>query len=293
MARSSWWLFLAPVAIWSTTYYAITFQLNSVTPEIFAVSLRFLIASVIIFFYLRAKKVSANIGKPDHLLAAASGLLAYAVSYQLTYLSERAIPSGLVAIAFTLMVFFTPLLAWLAYRHRISRRTWIGGSLGVLGVSLCFGPSLAFAGHTSLAPWAVASMLGAAFASSAAAVISMRLNDRKVPVAVYTAWAMLYGALAAAAYGFASGESLRWDVRPAFWIAFAYLAVFGSAVAFLCYLELLRREGAAHAMYVSVLSPIGAVGISHGLENLRLSGLALLGIVCALAGAWHTLRSKH
>ena len=37
-----------------------------------------------------------------------SGLCSYGISYVLTYVAEETIASGLVAIAFTLMVFFTP-----------------------------------------------------------------------------------------------------------------------------------------------------------------------------------------
>jgi drug/metabolite transporter (DMT)-like permease len=210
----------------------------------------------------------------------------------LTYVSERAIPSGLVAIAFTLMVFFTPLFARLAYGHAMSRATLIGGSLGVTGVMLCFLPGVFAVETPPIALWAVLAMLCAAIASSVAAVVSMKLNERKVSVMTYTAWAMLYGAIASFIYGFATGETIRFDPRGSFWLAFAYLSVFGTVVAFLCYLELLRREGLARAMYISVLSPIGALLVSLALEGLRLDGLAWLGIACALGGAWFTLRDR-
>ena len=49
------------------------------------------------------------------------------MSYVLTYVAEETIPSGLVAIAFTVMVFMTPALARLTYGTSITRRTWRGG----------------------------------------------------------------------------------------------------------------------------------------------------------------------
>jgi drug/metabolite transporter (DMT)-like permease len=290
--RVSWWLFAVPVAVWSTTFYAITFQLNSPMPEVFSVAFRFLLASIIVFFTLTVTKRRAVMSSADHALALASGVMAYGVSYVLTYVSERAIPSGLVAIAFTLMVFFTPLFARLAYRHVVTRATWIGGSLGVVGVMLCFLPGVFAVDTQPIALWAVLAMLCAAIASSIAAVISMKLNARNVPVMTYTAWAMLYGALASFSYGFVTGEVVRLDARWSFWLTFVYLAVFGTVIAFLCYLELLRREGSARAMYIGVLSPIGALLVSLALEGLRLDGLAWLGIACALGGAYFTLRHK-
>jgi drug/metabolite transporter (DMT)-like permease len=292
LRRSSWFLFFVPVLIWSTTFYAITFQLHSVTPEVFSVGLRFLVASTVIFAYSIAQKDWAVMSKVDHGYAFASGVAAYGLSYVLTYVSERSVPSGLVAIAFTLMVFLTPLFARLAYGHAVARKTWIGGSLGVLGVMLCFLPGVWAEGAEKIASWAVFAMLCAAIASAIAAVISMRLNERNVPVISYTAWAMLYGAIATFVYGFASGETFQLDQRASYWIAFAYLSLLGTVVTFLCYLVLLRREGSARTMYISVLSPIGALLVSLTLEGLRLTLAMSLGISFALLGAWFTLRGK-
>ncbi len=254
--------------------------------------MRFLLASTVIFIYAIANKSLANMSKADHGYASASGIMAYGLSYVLTYVSERAVPSGLVAIAFTLMVFLTPLFARIAYGHTVTRKTWIGGSLGVLGVMLCFLPGVWAEGAEKIALWAVIAMLCAAIASSIAAVISMRLNEREVPVVTYTAWAMLYGALATFAYGFLSGASFQLDQRLSYWIVFVYLSLLGTVVTFLCYLVLLRREGPARTMYISVLSPIGALLVSLTLEGLRLSFAMSLGIFFALLGAWYTLRGK-
>ncbi len=294
MARSSWILFFVPVVIWSTTFYAITFQLGSATSETYAVALRFLLASLVIFIYLIARRSRVSMAKADHVYAASSGVFAYGLSYVLTYVSEQVIPSGLVAVAFTLMVFLTPLVARIAFATPITRTTWIGGSLGVLGVALCFLPGALFSASAvaPLALWAVGAMILAALASSISAVLSVRLNERKVPVTTYTAWAMLYGALATMLYAVATGQILYWDTRASFWAAFLYLSLAGTVATFLCYLELLRREGAARAMYIGVLSPIGALLISLMFEGLRLDVLGWLGIACALAGAWYTLLAR-
>ncbi len=254
--------------------------------------MRFLCASILIFCYVLAQHNGARMARANHALAVVSGVCAYGVSYVLTYVSERAVPSGLVAIAFTLMVFLTPLFTRFAYGHALTRATWIGGSLGVVGVALCFLPGVFETGAKHIALWAVFAMLFAAIASSVAATISIKLNERNVPVTTYTAWAMLYGAIATFVYGFATGETLRFDPRASFWVAFGYLTVLGTVVTFLCYLELLRREGSARTMYISVMSPIGALMVSLLLEGLRLNFAAWLGIACALAGAWYTLRHK-
>lgn len=292
MSRRSWILFLVPVVIWSTTYYAITLQLGSVTTPTYAVGLRFGCAALILFVWLAIRGEPLRLTFKLHAWTAVSGMCAYGISYVLTYIAELSIPSGLVAIAFTLMVFLTPALTRIAYGTPITRLTWLGGSLGVAGVVMCFLPDVMNAQLSASFVWGMAAMVIAALVSSTGAVCSMQLNRAGVPVVTYTAWAMAYGAAATFAYGLLSGEPLLLDTRPFFWAAFAYLTVAGTIVTFLCYLTLLKREGSARTMYISVLAPIGAVLVSIIWEGLQLQVLTCVGILFALAGAWLTLSGK-
>lgn len=292
MSRTSWILFLTPVLIWSTTFYAITLQLGSVTAPTYAVGLRFGCAAALLFVWLAIRREPITISTGMRGWTAISGFCSYGISYVLTYVAEETIPSGLVAIAFTLMVFLTPALTRLTHGTPITRRTWLGGSLGVLGVVLCFLPDVLRVDVSSAFVTGMAAMAVAALVSSIGAVCSMHLNSRNVPVVAYTAWAMAYGAAASLVYGAHSGHSLYLDARPSFWAAFAYLTVPGTIVTFLSYLTLLKREGSARTMYISVLAPMGAVIVSILWEDLHLQALTWLGIVAALAGAWVTLKSE-
>ena len=292
MSRRSWILFLTPVLIWSTTFYAITLQLGSVTTPTYAVALRFGCATALLFAWLAIRKEPIVLSFSMQGLTALSGLCSYGISYVLTYIAEETIASGLVAIAFTLMVFLTPALARLTYGAPITRRTWLGGSLGLLGVVLCFLPDVLRVDVSMSFVMGMAAMAVAALVSSIGAVCSMRLNSQNVPVVTYTAWAMAYGAAAAFVYGALSGQPFHLDGRPSFWMAFTYLTVPGTIVTFLSYLTLLKHEGSARTMYISVMAPIGAVIVSILWEGFRPQALTWLGIVVALAGAWVTLKSK-
>ncbi|MBC7711276.1 MAG: DMT family transporter [Rhizobacter sp.] len=292
MSRRSWILFLIPVVIWSTTFYAITLQLGSVTTPTYAVGLRFGCAALMLFVWLAIRGEPLRLTPKLHAWTAASGVCAYGISYVLTYIAEQSIPSGLVAIAFTLMVFLTPALTRLVYGTPITRLTWLGGSLGVVGVVMCFLPDVMQARVSDAFVWGMVAMAVAALVSSIGAVCSIKLNRIGVPVVTYTAWAMAYGAAATFAYGQLSGQVLRLDSQPLFWAAFAYLTVAGTIVTFLCYLTLLKREGSARTMYISVLAPVGAVLVSIIWEGLQLQVLTLFGILIALSGAWITLSKK-
>ena len=292
MSRRSWILFLIPVLVWSTTFYAITLQLGSVTTPTYAVALRFGAAGMLLFAWLLIRGDLQKLTAATHFWTALSGVCAYGVSYVLTYVAEESISSGLVAIAYTLMVFLTPALARLAYGTAITRHTWLGGSLGVLGVMLCFLPDMLNTNVSSSFLWGMGAMVIAALVSSIGAVCSMRLNQLDVAVTSYTAWAMLYGAAATFAYGVITRQDFHLDDRPLFWLAFVYLTIAGTLLTFLCYLHLLKSEGSARTMYISVLSPIGAVIVSILIEGLKLQALTALGMASALAGAWITLQDK-
>ena len=103
-------------------------------------------------------------------LTAISGFCSYGISYVLTYIAEETIPSGLVAITFMLMVFLTPALARLIYGTPITRRTWLGGSLGLLGVVLCFFPDVLRIDVSDSFVMGMAAMAVAALVSSIGAV---------------------------------------------------------------------------------------------------------------------------
>jgi drug/metabolite transporter (DMT)-like permease len=62
------------------------------------------------------------------------------------------------------------------------------------------------------------------------------------------------------------------------------LAVFGSVIAFGCYLTLLGRIGVERAGYVVVMFPMVAVILSALFEGLELEFHIYLGVALALAG---------
>jgi drug/metabolite transporter (DMT)-like permease len=63
-----------------------------------------------------------------------------------------------------------------------------------------------------------------------------------------------------------------------------YLAIGASVLAFMSYLTLLRRLGAARAGYATVLFPIVALAVSTVIEGYQWTPLAVIGVVLALLG---------
>jgi len=90
----------------------------------------------------------------------------------------------------------------------------------------------------------------------------------------------------------ATGKQLEFSLRIDYVASLLYLAVFGSAVAFGCYLALLRIIGAARAAYSSVLFPVVALLISTAFEGYRWTTPAVIGMLLTLVGNWLILSQR-
>ena len=103
---------------------------------------------------------------------------------------------------------------------------------------------------------------------------------------------MLYGTVILFAYACFSGSKFSFDPSPSYVLSLLYLALFGSVIAFGCYLTLVGRIGADRAAYCSVLFPIVALCLSAAFEGYGLNVLSALGIVFVLGGNALVLADK-
>ena len=93
-------LFVACVAIWGSTWLAITFQLGAVPAEA-SVAWRFFLASAIVFGYCLARRLPLRYRAAEHRWIALQGALMFGASYIAVYHAERNVVSGLVAVGYS------------------------------------------------------------------------------------------------------------------------------------------------------------------------------------------------
>jgi len=95
---------------------------------------------------------------------------------------------------------------------------------------------------------------------------------------------MLYGAILNGGLAVWQGRVFNFDASPDYIISLLFLAVFGSVVAFACYLTLLGRVGLERAGYVTVMVPVVALLLAAVLEGLQLETHMLIGMTLAVTG---------
>ena len=283
-------LFLLCTVIWGSTWLAITFQLGAVAPEA-SVAYRFALAAALIASGCLATQRSLRFPLRQHALFVAQGALFFGLNYVAIYRAELYVASGLVAVLFSTMAFMSLFGTRYAFGTPITARALAGATLGVSGVALLFLPELAAAGAGGDAALGIAYGLGGTVLATGGNLVSMRMQRMHLPIVETTAWGMGYGALIAAIVAMLSGVTWSFDERAGYVVSLAYLAVFGSIVAFLAYLPLLKQVGAGPASYVGVATPVIAMVFSTLLEGYRWSVFGVIGVVLAVIGNVLVLRT--
>jgi drug/metabolite transporter (DMT)-like permease len=111
-----------------------------------------------------------------------------------------------------------------------------------------------------------------------------KMHKRGIPVISGNAFGMLYGTVILLIYAWITGGRFSFDFSPGYILSLFYLSLFGSVIAFGCYLALVGRIGADRAAYASIMFPIVALVLSTIFEGYRLSMLSGFGIISVLAG---------
>lgn len=290
---SSTWLFWIPTLIWASTWHVILYQLGEV-PPIDSVAYRFGLAALLLLGWVVARGGSLRFTPGEHAALAATGAIQYGLNYLGVYLAERHIPSGLVAVLFTLMVFGNAATGAWFFGQRMSARHWLSAAGGVAGVALIFQPEIAATGQRPDAALGLALGLGAVAAAVAGNVCTLKLAERArargVGLPAVLGACMAWGSALLVAISLATDGRLHWDPRPAYAVSLAYLAVFGSVIAFLTYFRLAQREGPARASLTAIVIPVVALAVSATLEGWRPTPLSLAGMALSLASLWWATR---
>ena len=276
--------FLLITLIWGSTWIVIKDQLGAV-PPVWSVSYRFLIAGAAMMAIARATGAGLGIGRSGHGLAALLGVLQFVLNYNLVYLAELYITSGLAAVVFALLVVPNAALARAFFGQRVSAGFAAGSAVAMAGVALLFVQEVRL---SAVPTGAILAGLGftllAVLAASVSNVMQLSTAMKARAIAPMLGWAMLYGASIDAIIAWAVAGPPVVETRLGYWLGLLYLGVVASALAFWLYYGIIRRIGPAKAAYSGVLIPVIAMAISTAAEGYRWSILALAGGALAVAG---------
>jgi drug/metabolite transporter (DMT)-like permease len=283
--------YIVTVLIWGSTWLAITFQLGVVEPLV-SVVYRFALAAGLLLIYCKLTGLNLRFTRQDHLYMALQGVLLFAVNYWLFYIAETVLASGLVAVVFSTMVVMNMINGAIFLRTPFNNRVMLGAVLGMSGIVLVFWPELTTFSLDDQGFYGLLLSLAATLSASLGNIASARNQKFRLPIIQSNAIGMAYGALAMFLVALFGGSTFSFEFTFSYVSSLLYLAIFGSIIAFGCYLSLVGRIGVDRAAYVTLLFPLVALALSTVYEGYRWSGLALLGVVLILVGNLLVLRKR-
>jgi drug/metabolite transporter (DMT)-like permease len=275
-------LYASASLIWGSTWLAIKLQLTQV-PPILSVAYRFCLAAFILLAYCRLSKKPLHFSMRDHSFMALQGFTLFGLGYCGSYLATAYMTSGLVAVVFSTILMWNILNLRIFISQPVAWRAFWGGVLGLSGICIVFWYDIStFTATRGLIGLLIA--LAGAYLASVGNVVGSRNAKKGVPVTQANAFGMGYGGLLTLLIHFAMGGMLTMDWSIGYLGPMLYLTVFGSIVAFGCYMLLISRIGAEYAAYVMLLMPIIALIFSTLFEGYLWTANALVGIALVLAG---------
>jgi len=282
-------LYAATVLLWGVSWIGIRAQLGVVAPEM-SVLWRFLLAALLMWAWVLATGHQVRFALADHLRFAAVGCCLFSFNFISFYYGGLSVPSGLLSVVFSLASVFNLVLSFVIFRQRVEPRVALGGVTGVVGIGLLFWPEITGAGFNADALKGLGlCVMGTLFFCSGN-MISTVVQRRGVPLLSATAWGMTYGCAVLLALNVIRGNAFIIEPTVTYIGSLLYLSVGASVLAFMAYLTLLRRLGAARAGYSTVLFPIIALAVSTLVEGYQWTALAVIGVVFALVGNVLVLR---
>ncbi|MEM1243677.1 MAG: EamA family transporter [Pseudomonadota bacterium] len=287
-------LYIITVFIWGITWFAIKFQLGQVFP-MWSVAYRFMLAALILMLYCRLTKKPLNYSLATHGRIAFQGSMMFCFNYLFFYFGTQYLVSGLVAVIFAMMTIFNLFLSRFILKTPLSWLMLCGAVMGIIGLVFIMDAefnhlTINHILHTHMLLGFIYCLI-ATFIASCSNIVAT-INLKKLPVLQSNAYGMLYGAIIMALLAIFTGHKPSFDWQIDYVGSLAFLAVFGSVIAFGTYVTLIKKIGPEKAPYVFVLTPIIAMIVSTIFESFTWNILTLIGLVLVLLGNVLVMKAK-
>lgn len=283
-------LYVIVVLVWGSSWLGMRWQVGVVAPEV-SVLWRFSIAFPLMFAWAALAGQPLGHAASSHVYFAAMGATMFSMNLVLFYTASFYIPTGLMAVVFSLASIFNLVLASVFMGQPIRLRMIVAGLIGISGVGLMFAPEISMQQLDNRALVGLGISLVATLCFCTGNIVSAAAQRRGIPVLAGTAWGMLYGAGILLVLALLRGHPLivEWNFR--YFASLLWLAVVASVIAFSAFLTLVGRTGAARAGYMTVLFPVVALAASTFVEGYRWTTLAVAGLALVIFGNVYVLRS--
>jgi len=271
-----WAALLTVYVVWGSTYLAIRIMVETM-PALLSAGVRFVVAGAVFLAVLRLRGGAGRvrITRAQAGAATLAGTLLLFGGNGLVTLAEEDVPSGLAALVIGAVPLWVVLMR-LVDRDKVPVGTLAGVAVGFAGLAVLVLPG----DRPGDAPLGGMLLLVLASISWAAGSFYSKRLELPGDTLVSTAFQMLLGGAAMTAVALAAGEGAQVDLgafstRSA--LAFLYLILAGSLLAFTAYTWLLQNAPISTVATYAYVNPVIAVALGAVILSEEVTATVALG----------------
>lgn len=271
---------LVTMILWGMSFISIKISVAVIPPMTLAL-LRFLIASILLYFVIRHKEPETRLARKDIPLMALAGIIGVTAYFFFENNGVKLTTASAASLIIATIPILTILGDCLVFKTKLTRGKIVAVVLSTGGIVLIM--------HSSLTD-VVGSlegnlfMIGAAFSWVIYSLATRPLNERYSQLAVVT-YQTLFGTVTL--IPFALLEAGQWQpLSTTILLHVAYLGIFCSAIGYYLYVYALDILGVSSVSLFINLIPVVAVAGGYFLLHETVTSLQLLGGSIILASVW-------
>lgn len=276
--------------VWSTTYLAIRYAVREGAgfPPFTMGFMRAALAAIVLLAWAAWRRERLRLTRTEFVTLSLSGLLLWLGGNGLVTFAEQHAESGLAALMVAAIPIWGSVIEAILDRKFPSLRLVLSLLVGFGGIAVLTAPELLSGVQADVV--SVVALLGAALSWALGSVLQAR---RPVDLRARTSsgYQMAFGAIGFLVVLLLTKESLPTPTTEA-WIAWIYLAVIGSIVAFTAYVSALRLLPIRIVMTYAYVNPVLAVLLGSVMLGERVTIWTAAGAALVLLGVAGVFRER-
>ncbi len=277
--------------VWGSTYLAIRIAVRDGLgfPPFFLAASRVILAGSLLLLFAVLQRQRIRLNRNELIVLAISGSLLWVGGNGLVSWSEQKVSSGLAA----LIVGATPIFVALmesAVDRKIPSLLLVGSLLiGFGGIVILTFPVIRSGIRSDVL--SAIGLLVASFSWGAGSLLQSR-NPVRISPFVSSGYQHLFGAFGLVILSLITKENFQSPPLEA-WLAWGYLVVFGSVIAFTSFINVLQILPTNIVMTYSYVNPVIAVFLGWIVLDERITVWTIAGTLLVLLGVWGVFRTRY